>query len=575
MLSLSIIEPSLIAAKPVYEMLSPGPAGLLRGRHVALARTAKFVWRTYKGFKSGAPIPEAMGEAAAGLAMKQLLKHPRSVITRGHHVIQEAPRKDLFRKNGLGGRSWIMRPGTYPMTIVFHDANRVGPHVDVHIGRFSMVYSLRNKPELMAELRYNSDGQLTQASRDAIIAHIRQEVASGARVPQNLDHSLRNGAASWTGGDPTASHYGAGRTRQVIATGNAYVYKAHVVHGQDVAPVEMYAPLINPNRPLYLYRLYHGGDKRAPILIWGAKSHNPPRFEDRLHLKLVHPEDLDDHRKVRLIDDRATTAKYDGSSAYIVIGPKGTTVWSPRTSVRTGQQIEYTHKLGGLAHVTSDETIVAMGEVVFKQKAGPFDVLLGLLPGRSRQSTSTYLPQSVGSGYLNSNSKIPDDVEYEIRLYRVDRVGRTKAIDKDFWENREIQESVAGLHPNLKVVETMSATEAAQRGFEGVVTIPYEGSVNEGYKSKFWGDEQDWTITSVEFHPGPSGKVAGVVRAEFEGKEYKLGPGQVGNEALTREMMDDPEGWEGTVLKVHGRQGHHGRAAKVIAVHDDKGSAPR
>jgi hypothetical protein len=130
---------------------------------------------------------------------------------------------------------------------------------------------------------------------------------------------MTNARATWTGGVDTETHYGAGITRQVVSVSPVEVYKAH-----DGGPIEFYAPLLSGSRPLYLYRLYPGEKGRAPICIWGEKKPDPPRMEERLHLKLVHPENIDD-LEIKA-DMETSTAKYDGSSAYFRITPKGTTV---------------------------------------------------------------------------------------------------------------------------------------------------------------------------------------------------------------------------------------------------------
>jgi hypothetical protein len=564
-MDLDAIWGELRASEPYFKVWNPQWSSLFRFYRSEMAtRGIKFTWRTYKAWKRGEPLPEAIGEALGSILMKQVfMRQPRRIVTRGYHVIQEAPPKDWSRKNGLGGRSHIMRTGAYPLVIVFHDANRAGPHIDVHMGRFSLVY--RVKPDLYSKLRYNRSGQLTEASRKAILDHVRSEIANGSRVPQNLDHTRSNGTASWYGGDPTATHYGAGRTRQVVLASKVHVYKAHVVLGPDVAPVEMYAPDLNPHRPLYLHRLYSGGNGRVPIYVWGTKRHHPPVLQERLHLKLIHPEDLDSQKHQDRIDSLATTAKYDGSSAYIVITPKGTTVWSPRTAKSTGMQIEYTHKLREFAGTTYQETIIAMGEVMLRTRT------------RWPWQRSEYVPQTVAAGHLVSHDVIPKDLVPEIRLYRVDRIGRKSMIDLPFWENRALQEMVSSLSPRLHVVKLSSPQKAASEGFEGVVTIPAGGNVLEGFKTKWWQDADDWVMMQSELHDGPSGKPAGVVwfRSMTSGKAFKLGPGQLGDEAFVRSIMDEPKLYEGTVFQVRSRHGHEGRAAKVLLAHMDKGTAPQ
>lgn len=560
MFDMGFISSEMQASKPYFKMFSPSYPHLLKGKPQLWLKLA---FRIKRGIKivreaeAGTPYEKILGEYLAGETIRYVVSPVKGRVAKLHRVAAHAPKKDFFRKNGLGGRYWYNAPTRQPVTIIFHDANRVGPHVDVHIGRLSVVY--RVKPDVYSQLKYNSSGKLTENSKALLLDFVKDEIARGAYVPQNLDHSRSNAKASWYNGDRSSTHYGAGFTRQIIAETQVEIYKAH-----DNGPIEFYMPLLNQHRSMYLYRIFNGDDKKAPILIWGNKSPTTPEFHDRLHLKLIHPEDLETHTEV--IDEDATTAKYDGSSCYLVIGPKGTTIWSPRHSVVTGERIEYTQKISELAHVTNPETVVAMGEVLFRTKT--------YFPWQK----STYVPQATGGGILNSNALRPKNVVPEIRLYRVDSVGRKRVVDLNFWENRQYQESVASLKPDtLKVVELMDAPTAAKRGFEGVVTVPYEASVNAAYKTKWWSDAADWRVDSVEFYHGPNGGVAGVIRATSleSGKSFKLGPSQVGDQTLTREMIAHPNLYEGTVLKVQSRHGHEGRASKVIGFHDDKGLAPR
>jgi hypothetical protein len=551
-MNLAAINSELIAGNRLFRSFNPSVSSVLsnpfhqKAAKIVIAGAKTLV--DYKEYKRTGDAAEFVGGFLGTRMIKKICKPVKTRVTRAHVIVNRTDH-DLWRKNGIGGRTWYDTPHRERMVIVYHDANRAGPHIDVHLGRVSLVY--RVKPELYSQLRYNSSGQLTQASRDAIIDHVRQEVAGNSRVAQNIDHSRSNVVASWTNGDRTATGYGSGYTRQVVLDTEVDIYKAHWN-----GPMEMYAPDINPHRSLYMYRIYHGRDTGTPIVIWGTKSASPPRLEDRLHLKLIHPELAE--TLATKADPSTSTAKYDGSSAYIVITPKGTTVWSPRQSVRTGEQIEYTFKLDGIANTHSDETIVAMGEVLFKDN--------GL-----------YLPSAGGSGILNSNDLLPSHIEPEIRLYRVDRVGRRNTTNLGFWENRELQYQVASLNPNrLKVVELMDPDTAYTLGYEGVVVIPEGGSVNDGFKLKWWGDASDWRIDRIAFEQGPKGGMAGVLYATSleSGKTFKLGPGQVGDHELVQAMIDHPERYEGTVIKVNSKRGHEGRAAKVVSLHDDKGFAP-
>lgn len=444
-------------------------------------------------------------------------------------------------------RSWIDKPGKHQMTVVYHDATRAGAHIDTHIGNLSMIH--RVKPELKEKLKFNSSGALTGDSKKAILDHVKSEVKNRSRVPQNLDHTLHEARQSWVKGDPTDKSYGAGKTRQVVHESTVHVYKA----GKD-SPIEMYAPAINPDKALYIHKLYSGDEKRAPILIWGSKANKPPKLEDRLHLKTIKPEDA--HK----LEDMHTTVKYDGASAHVVIGPKGTTIWSPRTSKKTGEHIEYTHKLGDISHVKSDETITGMGELLMT-KAGK----------------KGYMSAAEIGGALNSHKPLPDDVKPEIRLYRVDRVGRRVTKDLPFEENRKYQQHVASLSPkHFKLAEEIHPTVAKERGHEGVVGVPKGKSVNDGYKLKWRTDEHDWEIKKVDFKTGEKGGIAGVAHLKSldSGKDFKLGPGQVGNHTLVKHMMKNPHDYTGVVVKVHSNRGHEGRASKVIDFHMDKGVAP-
>jgi len=570
MISLSTVNAELVAARPYFSVISPSPGAAFTGRAGQVVKHGFTAWgyaKMARKWRQGTPASTLVGEKIANKSIGYTLKPVSKRVDRLHVLMPMIPPKDLLRKNGMGARSWINEPGQQQMVIVFHDANRAGPHIDVHIGRMSVIY--RVKPEVYAQLRYNNKGYLTDDSKKLLMDFVREEIADGSRVPQNLDHSITNARASWVDGDPEGKNYGDGPTRQVISETTVDVIKTGPGH-----PIELYAPVLNPHRSQYIYQIYPGDGKSAPILIWGNRTSQPPVLEDRLHLKLMPVAKYNDISTdadlaaASDLDWDSVTGKYDGSSCYVVITKKGTTVWSPRQSVRTGEQIEYTHKLDGLAATTNDETIVAMGELLFKPEP--------TLKQRILRQEPDYLPCASGSGILNSNEPLPDGIKPEIRLYRVDRVGRNKTGDLDFYENRALQEQVAQLDPeHLKVVELMTTEEADERGFEGFVIARTDGSVNDAYKVKWTTEADDWRIDVVDFKQGERGGTAGVIVCTSleSGKEFKLGPGQVGNRELTDAMAANPELYEGTVIKVESRRGHEGRAAKVVGFHDDKGLA--
>ena len=558
MSTLATVEREMIVSRPIFETVSPGWTGLLRGQAARVAKVANLgvmALKNSRAMKDRKKRPsDVVGEIAANHVMKYALSPVRTQVNRAHKHVQHSPKRDFFRHNGLGGRGWFYEPGRKQMVIVFHDANKAGAHIDIHLGRVSMIR--RVKPEIYSQLKFNNNGYLTQSSKKILVDFLKEEIDNGARIPQNLDHSLSNARASWTGGSREDTHYGAATTRQVVLEETVDVYKAHAN-----GPIEFWSPSLNPHRGMYVYKLDKGDAKRAPILIWGNLKSNPPPMEDRLHLKLAHPEEAD---KVTLNADMSTTtAKLDGSSAYFITDKKGTRVYSPRFSVKTGERIEYTFKTNGMANITSDERIVGMGELLFKEKrANPL-------------KKNNYLPQSQIGGILNSNSVLPKNVTPELHIYRIDKVGRKRTTDLDFWSNRELQERTAKLSKHLKVVELMSPEKVAKHGFEGYVAVPESKSVNEGYKVKFWQDPADWRIDRIGFYPGPKGGLAGVIYCTSleSGRTYKLGPGSVGDRTLTEHMMNNPSLYEGVVIKTLSKTGHDGRATTVVGLHQDKGLA--
>lgn len=557
MLDMSVVQSELIAAGPYYNALTPGPKNLFAGQAKVWYKSIyslKYVYDVYKMKRRGEKASTIVGSIAFTMMKKRILRPVKRTVG-NWHVNAMYSQHDWRRKNGIGGRGWYRSPRQEKLVIVYHDANRAGPHIDVHIGRVSLVY--RVKPDLYQRITYKNNGELTEDSKRLLLDHVRQEIMGHSRVAQNIDHSRSNAVASWTNGDRAATHYGAGYTRQVILNSEVDIYKAH--HN---GPMEMYAPDLESYRPLYLYRLHNGNDSRAPICIFGIKKATHPVFDDRLHLKLIRPGE--EEKLYAKADMSTATFKYDGSSCYVVITSKGTTVWSPRTSVVTGDRIEYTPMVDGIANTTSDQTIVAMGELLFKEKSW--------IPGRTK-----YLPAATGSGLLNSNSILPRNVEPEIRLYRIDKIGRAHTGDLNFWENRSLQHDVSRLNPDkLKVVELITPEQAQQLNAEGIVIVPFEASVNDGFKLKWTMDPHDWRIDRVDFRHGQKGGIAGVIYCTSleSGKSFKLGPGQVGDRALTEQMMEQPKLYEGTVIKVESRIGHEGRAAKVVQIHSDKGMAP-
>jgi hypothetical protein len=443
-------------------------------------------------------------------------------------------------------RSWFNERGNIDITIVYHDAYKAQKHLDIHFGNgTSFIIRVSGKP-VESKIKYNNKGELTQASKDALIEHIRNEVAGRSRLPQNLDHNPDEAKISWAYGDGPKEGYGSGETRQVILQTKGTIFKISDKKGQTA---EMWIPAIDPNKSMYIHKLYNGDEKRAPIAVWGfLKSEAPKKLEDRLHLKMISPDEFDKFKEKT--DAATTTRKYDGASCYIVVG-KRTTVWSPRISKETGERIEYTPKVWEIADMQHSSKPIAMGELLFKKN------------GR-------YLKAHEIGGILNSNQVRPDDVVPEIRLYRVDKWKGKDVHNLPFFKNRELQLKMAQKSSILDVVDLVP--QEIIKSWEGLVAVPKGLSINEGYKIKWFQDPDDWKVKKVDLAISEKGNIKGVVWFESltSGKEFKLGPGQIGSFDANMDIINNPHLYEGRVAKVISRNGHEGRAAKLVEWHLDK-----
>lgn len=518
-------------------------------------------------------IGETIGYSALPLCGMRFVSHN---FKRGMHIAYYAPKKTWF--NGLGGRAdMIMRPEVDAdingriikrMIIVYHHANKAGKHIDVHIGRRSFVYRVSGKP-FENDLKFNSQGYLTETSKELLLNHLRAEIAKNSRVPQNLDHSLSNARMSWPNQPELSeqSGYGYGPTRQVIAEQDVEFYHPHV-HSS----VHFYAPILNPNQGLYLYNLYPGDQKRAPIDILGTLEPLPEKhYHDRLHMTLVQPEDFQS-KFVGKINSLTTTRKYDGASCYFSSNGQGFKFFSPRTSAVTGKQIEYTYKLCELADVGSQHKPVGMAELMFWKKTVP-------LPFRGVEGvTWKYLSATEIGGILNSNSIRPRGIHPELRVYRMDKWDGIDTHMLPFFENRMLQtEMLSSLPRYWKTVDLCKPVQnSTTMKYEGFVGVPEGLSVNDGFKIKWWADANDWQITHNGFSLSDKGNIQGVI--EFKslesGKSFNMGPGQIGSFDDCMALLSAGDKVIGMVAKVHGRQGHEGRAAKLVSWHLDKGSVP-
>lgn len=575
----------IVKARRAFSMISPNPLFLLKSPLVAPAIITTHV---VAGLIKRKPIADLIGETIGGSIMNVAGRRFLSdQLKRQTHIAFYSTAKPWNKVNGLGGRSeMIMRPEIDAdadgriikrMVIVYHHANKAGKHIDVHIGRRSLVYRVSGKP-VEKLIKFNSNGMLTEASKKALLDHLRKEIGNNSRVAQNLDHSITNARMTWpfTPELEKAEGYGAGPTRQIIAEEDVEFY-----HPQVHSSLHLYSGILSPNQGLYLYQLYPGNEKKAPIVIFGKLNPLPKKFEDRLHLTLIQPEEFEE-KFVGRIDKLTTTRKYDGASTYFYSDGTergmGFKFFSPRISKETGKQIEYTYKLPELADKGSDHKPVGMGETLFWRHT-PIGEILNLFGIRGPEGLAwNYLPASAIGGILNSNSIRPRDVHPELRVYRMDRWDGKNVHNLSFFENRALQLALCNeLGGPWKVVAlSRPVRNRTTLGWEGFVGVPPGESVNNGLKVKWWGDANDWEVIRNELSISKKGNIQGVIwfKSLESGKEFKLGPGQIGSFDDCMALIDAGDSIIGMVAKVHGRQGHEGRAAKIVEWHMDKGKVP-
>lgn len=424
-----------------------------------------------------------------------------------------------------------------------------------------------------SKLKFNNKGLLTEDSKKALIDHVRAEIKMNARVPWNHDHTRSNAKASWAFNPEYLEYdgYGVGPTRQVILEDEVEFY-----HPEVTSSLHMYAPAINPDQGLYVYQIYPGTDKTAPILIWGNLIPRDEKFQDRLHLTMIHEEDYG--KFIKRSDVRTVTRKYDGASCYFTgsgdISKKHSfKFFGPRRSRVTGHRIEYTYKVPEMCDKGATHQASGMGELLFWKRTllGNVLAIAGIRRGYEFLAWK-YLSASEIGGILNSNKVRPHNVFPEFRMYRIDNWDGEDVHNLPFFENRALQEHLINdcSCDCWKIVKLVKPH--INKSWEGLVGIPKGMSVNDGLKIKWKGDAQDWRIDSIDFYLSDKQNIAGIVRCTSleSGKQFNLGPGQVGNVDRCMSMLESPENWIGVVLKTKSFGDQEGRAAKVIDIHLDK-----
>ena len=553
------IQNQLMASVPVYQMMAPGPSMALKpGIVKAVLLGVQSVPAVINFISNRDSTPEMIGQSLGATIVAATLSLLTNNVFSKVLVKTSTTKRSWFkRKNGFGGRNWpdeitemdydtrMIRQ----MVVVFHDADKAGRHLDIHIGQTSLIVRVSGKP-VESSIKYNSSGALTTASKEALVAHLRQEVANGSRMAQNLDHSLANARTVWFKGEPGLKGYGAGATRQIV-----FEEPVEFIKINKSGAIRMYCPKIWPHGQTFLHKLYPGkGSNPVPIVVWGITNPEIPKFEDRLHLKKVDAKDIDKFRS--LVDTKTVTRKYDAASAHFNSNDKGTTFWSPRISVKTGGRIEYTHKVPELSRITCGGNMNGMGELLFREKFNIFNTDHWF--DRDR-----YLSSASVGGILNADRIRPRNVIPDFRVYRIDRFNGKSVIGLDFFANRNIAAIFAAKSKFVNLPEFADIKRID--GWEGLVGFSEKDGVVNGFKIKWSEDPKDWKITSVDLVTGPKGRIAGVVwfKSLDSGKLFKMGASQLGNDEFVKQIMDNPENFVGSVFKVQSQIGHEGRAAGI------------
>lgn len=574
MFQLNRISKGLVKGRGGFLSFAPGPISILKPKYAKLAGRAMMAYGLGKQLSKHKPLEDIIGQ---GIGMDLLARTGKARINKWINRTSRSLGNREFRLSWRGlnkvSRTWysdydqssfddrIIRK----LTVVYHDAEKAGKHIDVHLGHLSLVYRVSGKP-LENEIKFNSKGELTQGAKNAILQHLRGEFRNNSRVPWNHDHSVSNAECSWLPGTSTKG-YGAGVTRQVVFSDKVEFY-----HPSVRSSLHFYAPLFNSSQGMYIYQLYPGTEKKTPILVCGNLIPRDQNFKDRLHLKMIQDEEFD-RKFVSLIDKETVTRKYDGASTYFSSNGEGFKFFSPRESKVTGHRIEYTFKVPELADKISQNELVGMGELLFWRRTS-IGWLTWALGWRGLEFLCwKYISAAEVGGILNAAKVRKRWIFPELRTYRMDKWNGKDVSFLPFHTNRELQKRLEKevKHPFWKMVKKGPLVKVGS--WEGLVAVPPGLSINDGIKIKWRGDLHDWQIDKVSFYLSEKQNIAGIIECTSleSGRKFNLGPGQVGTADRCMNMLENPQDWEGVVLKVSGFHAHEGRAAKVQDIHPDKG----
>jgi len=511
---------AMVRGVGLFEKLTPNYKSILNPgivKVINIARDLTVVHDVIRGKQSLSNVVSGkIFGAVLGKTVKRSIKN--MLIDAGSGSVS------IFNRNGLGGYSWFKKLDKNErkiekLIIVYHNAHRAGPHIDLHFGPISMI---RRIPS-------NVDSKLKSGQPDEVLKDVRSWLSFGKILPRNVDHSPANARMQWFGGGSGINGYGAGDERKIILD-----TPAELVAVNDNGTTIIYVPALSNNRCLFLHKM----DRFVSI---GKMKVEPKDLIGKLRLKSF--KSLTDF--MRRVDPSSITLKEDAAAAHIVTTPKGSTVWSPRISKITGERIEYTGKVPEIARIVGD--FVGMGELKFKKPDG------------------NYLSAHETGGVLNSHSVRPRHLKPELWLYRADKVSGKDVSGLNFYDNRALQLARTG--DFVKTVKLVSASDKING--EGLVGVPKGESVMNGAKFIFNGDTHDWSVIGNDLGLGPTGRTAGVLKFQSEsGKKFNLGPGQLGSETFVRSLIG--QCMNGMVAKIRSKKGYEGRSAKFEGWHMDK-----
>lgn len=544
---MNTLSKSLVKGRGAFISIAPGSFSILKFKYLFIIIAG---FKAIRQIKNKESLDNIISNLLSGLLINKLFNF--SFINRAYFIAQERPNWKLY---GLGAtrrtwinsndRSFIDNRIVKQLTIVYHDSNKAGKHIDIHFGHLSVVYRVSGK-SFENQLKYNK-GRLTENSKQLLLNHIRNEIKKNSRVVWNHDHTVSNSNYDWSYDSSLSNEkgYGSGPTRQII-----FKDKCEFYHPDVKSSLHVYAPILNPDQGLFIYQIHKGP---SPILIIGNLIPLDKGFNDKLHLKLI--DNIKDFKSK--VNKSTNTIKVDGAATNFTSNNKGFKLFSPRISKVTNRHIEYTYIVPELADKGSNNCPIGIGELVFYKK------FFGI---------KYYLTAAEIGGVLNSNSVRPRNIYPELYVYRMDKWNGKNVIELPFNDNRKLQNKlVKALKGCWKIVKKSPIKN--NKLIEGYVAVKDNQPITEGYKFKFKSDTYDWEIKEILFYITEKNRIAGVVKCLSleSGKEFYLGPGSIGTHNDCLDMINNKNKYINKVIKVSGFRGSEGRAAQLIEYHNDKG----